>query len=514
LLTGRNARRFITINIGGTMRNVLLALFLSTALIPAVHAETVKITLLGVGDIYNFDGGKTRGGPARLNAAARAERAANSNTFYVMDGDMFSPSLLSGLDKGENMVVLTNIVPFDLAVPGNHEFDFGSENFAEKVKLSKYPWGAINIAGADGKPLDGLGGVMVKDVQGVKVALIPVALDETKEESSAGGLTFGPTAKSAIAAAKQARANGADLVVGVVHAAHSDDQLMFNSKAFDIILSGHDHDLITQYNGITAYVETSTEANYLVPVDVTVDVQNKDGKRSISWQPAFRFIDTATVQPDPETQKIVDQFAAELNKDLDVVVGKTETPIDSRRDIVRSQESTMGNLIADAMKKAVGADVALANGGGIRGNKQYDAGAVITRRDVLTELPFGNKTVLVEVTGKQIWDALENGFSQLEDGAGRFPQVAGLTIVADKTKPAGSRVVSVNVSDKPLDLATTYKLATNDYMLGGGDGYTALTGGKVIIDGNNGKLLANDLMVFIKEAGSVSPKVEGRIIFK
>ena len=121
------------------MRKALFALILSTVLVPAARAETVKITLLGVGDIYNFDGGKTRGGLARLNAVARAERAANPNTLYVMDGDMLSPALLSGLDKGENMVVLTNVVPFDLAVPGNHEYDFGPDNFTAKIKLSKYP---------------------------------------------------------------------------------------------------------------------------------------------------------------------------------------------------------------------------------------------------------------------------------------------------------------------------------------------------------------------------------------
>ena len=496
------------------MRNALLALFLSTALSPAARAETVKITLLGVGDIYNFDGGKTRGGIARLNAVARAERAANPNTLYVMDGDMLSPSLLSGFDKGENMVVLTSIVPFDLAVPGNHEFDFGPENFAAKMKLSKYPWGALNIATADGKPLDGLAGVTMKDVAGVKIALIPIAQDTTPEVATTGDLKFSDSVKAAVTAAKKARDDGADLVVGVVQAPRSQDFQMIASKAFDAILSGDDHELATEYNGITAYVETSIDANYLVPVDLNVTVETKDGKRSVKWEPAFRFIDTATVQPDPETQAKIDGYKAELSKELDVAVGISTTALDSRRNVVRTQEAAIGNLIADAMKKAVGADVAIANGGGIRGDKQYDAGATVTRRDVLTELPFGNKTVLVEVSGKQIWDALENGFSQIEDGAGRFPQVAGLTVVANKTKPAGSRVVSVNVGDKPIDPATTYKLATNDYMLGGGDGYTALAGGKVIIDGNNGKLLANDLMVFINEAGNVSPKVEGRITFK
>ena len=496
------------------MRKYLFGMLcLSTALSGAALADTVKITFLGVGDVYKFEGGKERGGMARLNAVARAERAANPNTIYVMDGDMLSPSLLSGFDKGENMIVLSNVVPFDLAVPGNHEFDAGPENFAAKVKLSKFPWAAINIATADGKAPEGLGGVVMREMSGVKVALIPAGDDETPVESTTGTLKFAPTTETAITAAKQARKDGADLVVGVVHAAHSDDQAMFNSKVFDILLSGHDHDLIMQYNGITAYVETSTEANYLVPIDLSVNVEVKDGKRNVSWQPSFRYIDTATVQPDPETQKIVDQYKADLGKELDVSLGKTEGPLDSRRNMVRTQETAIGNLIADAMRDAVGADIAITNGGGIRADKQYAAGSEITRRDILTELPFGNVTVLADVTGKQILGALENGFSKVEDGAGRFPHVSGMVVTADLKQPVGSRVVSVMVGGKPLDPAATYKLATNDFMLNGGDGYAGLAG-KTLIGANGGKLLANDVMALIKKQGGITAKVEGRIVFK
>lgn len=484
------------------------------AIVGPASAETVKITILGVGDIYKFDGGKTRGGVARLNAVARAEKAANPNTLYLFNGDMLSPSLMSGFDKGENMVKVTNVMPFDLAVPGNHEYDFGPENFAAMMKLSKYPWAAINITNADGSPAQGLGGVTVKEVAGVKVALVPVAQDTSPQTASTGDLKFGPTAKSAIDAAKAARKDGADLVVGVVQAPHSDDQAMLASKAFDVIVSGDDHDLVVQYNGITAYVDTSTDANYLVPIDLSVNVEEKDGKRTVKWEPNFRFIDTANVQPDPETQKIVDEYTALLDKELNVVIGKTEGPLDSRRNVVRTEEAAIGNLIADAMRDAVGAEIAITNGGGIRADKEYAAGSDITRRDVLSELPFGNVTVLTEVTGQQVLDALENGFSKIEDGAGRFPHVSGLKVEADATKPAGSRVVSVMVGDKPLDKAATYKLATNDYMLDGGDGYTALKGGKVIVDGRGGKLIANDVMVLIRKVGTVTAKVEGRMVIK
>lgn len=122
------------------------ALAFLTALSAApLAADTVKLTLLGVGDLYNFAEDDGRGGFARVNAVARAERAANPNMLYVFDGDMLSPSIQSGFDKGQNTIDFTNLVPFDLAVPGNHEFDFGAENFVEKIKASKYPWAAVML---------------------------------------------------------------------------------------------------------------------------------------------------------------------------------------------------------------------------------------------------------------------------------------------------------------------------------------------------------------------------------
>ena len=107
--------------------------------------------------------------------------------------------------------------------------------------------------------------------------------------------------------------------------------------------------------------------------------------------------------------------------------------------------------------------------------------------------------------------ALENGVSQVEKTAGRFPHVSGMTFAFDPSKPAGERVSNVMVGDQALDTGKMYKLATNDYAAGGGDGYKMLRGGKVLIGGLSAKLLANDVMAYIRKKGSVSPKIEGRI---
>ena len=173
--------------------------------------------------------------------------------------------------------------------------------------------------------------------------------------------------------------------------------------------------------------------------------------------------------------------------------------------------TAIGNLIADALRAQTQSDVAIVNGGGIRGNKQYPAGTELTRRDILTELPFGNRTVKLAVTGDMIKAALENGVSDVANAAGRFPQVSGLTFTADLMRPVGQRVDNIMIGGKPLDPAASYTLATNDYMAGGGDGYVALEAGTPLLAVRDGKLMANDVMAYIAAQKTVAPKVEGRI---
>ena len=119
--------------------------------------------------------------------------------------------------------------------------------------------------------------------------------------------------------------------------------------------------------------------------------------------------------------------------------------------------------------------------------------------------------VKLEVTGDKIEAALENGFSQVREVGGRFPQVSGMEIVADLDQPPGDRVVSVTIGGAPLDPARTYTLATNDFMARGGDGYKAFIGAKMLIDPAGGVLMASQVIDHVAAASTVEPKVEGRI---
>ncbi len=171
----------------------------------------------------------------------------------------------------------------------------------------------------------------------------------------------------------------------------------------------------------------------------------------------------------------VKELAKPIEELRSKVIAKTEAPIDGSRETCRAKECEMGSLVADAMLdrvKGQGVTVAITNGGGLRAS--IDGGDV-TMGEVITVLPFQNTLSTFQLKGSDIRAALENGLSQVEEGGGRFPQVAGLKYSFDRSKPAGSRLVSVEVKEgdafAALDPEKTYSLVSNNFMRGGGDGY-------------------------------------------
>jgi 2',3'-cyclic-nucleotide 2'-phosphodiesterase (5'-nucleotidase family) len=490
---------------------VFLAVFASLLSTGAV-AEEVTVTFVQTNDIDKFEGSDERGGFARLNAVVRAERAKGGYVVYGHAGDMISPSLLSGLDKGEHTIMLTNLMPPDAFAPGNHEFDFGPDVFLKRMAEAKYPRLAANLRDVDGKPLPGFSDTLMLERGPIKIGIVGLTLDTSYQVSSPGNLKIANAVETGLAKAKELRAGGADFVVALTHSGHAEDRAMYDSHLFDLIMTGHDQDLLVNYDGRTAMMESYEQADFVTIADIAFDISEKDGKRVVTWHPSFRIIDSKYVTPDPETKAKADELAAMLAKELDVAIGITTTPLDSRRATVRTGEAALGNFVADAMKEAVKADIAITNGGGLRGNKEYPAGHALTRKDVLTELPFGNRTVKLQVTGATILSALENGFSDIEINAGRFPLVSGLNVEYDPSKPKGSRVISVAANGKPLDVNAKYTIATNDFMANGGDGYVVFREARPLLTARDAKLMANDVMAYIAQHKRISPQIEGRIV--
>jgi len=478
----------------------------------ALAQEAVTLRFVQTNDIDRMGAEKGRGGFARLATVVKEEKA-KGNAFFVHAGDTISPSLLSGFDKGAHIIDILNHMGVDAMVPGNHEFDLGPDAFRARMAEAKFDVLATNIIDGNGIPANTKPEKMV-EVQGVKVGFFGLTTEDTPIASSPGDIKFASTIDTARAKARELREKGADIVVALAHTPLEVDMIVARSAGVDVIIGGHDEHLLAFYDGKVVLSESESQANYINVVELAVTKTTKDGKTSVTWTPNFRIVDSAGVKPDPEIEAVVKGYEDKLSKELDVEIGVTETPLDSRRATVRGGEAAIGNLIADALRASVGADVAITNGGGIRADKQYEAGQKLTRRDILSEMPFGNTTVLLEVKGEQIKAALENGVSQVRELGGRFPQVSGIVAEVDLKEPVGSRVKSVKINGQPLDPAKTYKLATNDFMARGGDGYRAFADAKSLIDVSASQLMASQVIDYVAKAGKVAPKVEGRIVLR
>lgn len=481
-------------------------------------AQTVRLTFVLVNDIYLMNeqkgpDGRMRGGFPRLAAIVKAERAKGGTVIFAHAGDTLSPSLLSGIDHGYHIVSLTNMIRPDFFVPGNHEFDFGKENFIRRMGEAKFPLYAANMRNADGNPMSGFKDRTIVDVGGIRIGMTGAALTETPQVANSGDVRFSPAVSSIQEQAKLLRSEGADFVVAVVHTPRNQDMELFHSRACDLILTGHDHDLFLDYDGRTAIVESSHDAHFVTMIDLTLRLDTREGRR-LNWFPRFRVVDTAEVEPDPDVLAAVKGFEAELSKEFDVAIARTDVELDSRTAAVRTGEAAIGDLFADAIRFTTGAQIAIVNGGGLRGEKVYPPGSEITRRNVFAELPFGNHVAVLEVGGKLVREAIENGVGQLPRYAGRFPQVSGMSFEADLTRPPGERVVSIKVGNEPLDETKMYKLAVNDFMARGGDGYTMFRNARQLVPDNDGPLMANEVMVYLRRLGTVKTGIDGRIALK
>ena len=227
--------------------------------------------------------------------------------------------------------------------------------------------------------------------------------------------------------------------------------------------------------------------------------------------PYVDYISLSNIPSDDVTRKQIEQYSNRLNRLLNTELGVFESTVKTTRRSVRSEENEFGNLLADAMKLFVGSDIAIINGGVIRGNNIYPPGTTITRGLIATELPFRSRVVLIKVTGQDIIDALNNGVSRLGELKGRFPHVAGIEYAVS---PVGGtyKVHSVLFNGKAIELERTYTVATSDYIATGGDGYTMLSGSRPISIGVRLTPLLSEVLVnYIQEKQVIKIQTEGRI---
>ena len=482
----------------------------------------ITITILQLNDVYQItpvDRGK-RGGMARVATLAKQIRAASPNTLFLLAGDFLSPSVASRIFKGEQMVAALNAVGLDIATLGNHEYDFGADILRERMKESKFAYTISNVTDSKtGKPFGGADSYIIREFGGVKVGIFGLLLPETAQLSFPGpGVKFEDPVAVGKRVADTLRRQGADIVIALTHLAMRDDKRLAAEAKVDLIIGGHEHELLESLVGSTPILKMGSDARNLGRIDIRVIPQRRVAAkrtRARLGRARIHSIDFAAIPvddkiaDDPAVADVVAKYEKQLDDNLGAVIGKTSVMLEARAAVVRRQEANLGNFLADVYKQKLASDVALVNSGSIRSDATYGPGD-LTKKDVLTILPFENTLVKVRVTGAHLKRLLENGVSVAGQEDGRFPQVAGMKFTYDASKPVGSRVTSIEVGGAPVDPNKQYTMALSAFVLGGGDGYD-FKGAEVVVKPEDGPVEPDVVMEAIREKQTISPQVEGRI---
>ncbi len=502
-----------------TIRSAVLAVAFGAATVigaTVAIAHEVKITFLHFNDMYEIGPTDGAGGFAQLMTVLKRERAKNPNAIVTFGGAMLGPSVLSSITKGEQMIELANAIGIDVAEVGHHDFAYGPDVLKQRIAESKFPWLGANVVGADGKTPLGLKTTLIKTIdEEIKVGFLGVITPDAAFQSAAGPtIKFLPVAEAARAAVKELKDQGAHLIVALTFLLTTEDRALIAAvPEIDIVLGGRELERLATNVGTkrVPLVKTRMNGEDVVQVDAFINIHG--GERSL--RTAMNRFDTKNIDGDAAIMPIVNKWNDRAEKELSQPVGKVTTPLDSRRDFVRTRETAIANLFADALRAGAKAEIGILNTGGVRGDQTYDANVTFTRKDVLKEYPFGNRSVVLELKGEDLWTALENGVSDVGNRAGRFPGVSGIKFTYDQNKDPGARLVEATINGKPLDKNATYRVATLDFMYTGGDGYVDSLGkGKKLIDPADGLLLSQLIIDHIAEKGFVAPKVEGRIVEK
>jgi 2',3'-cyclic-nucleotide 2'-phosphodiesterase (5'-nucleotidase family) len=434
-------------------------------------------------------------GYANLATLVNMGRSVTNKNLLLDAGDVSHGTLLTNLFEGETAAVLLDMLGYDAVVPGNHDFNYGKERLIEAAKLAEQ-YSDLRVLAAN--VLDEQGNMVFQPYQlyyydGFTVGVIGATTPDTETKThpkNVEGLSFmsDEVVYGAQAMVDEVRER-ADYVIVLAHLGLDEDgsygvtskMLAENVKGIDLIVDGHSHTVLE--NGMrvgdTLIVSAGEYMKQVGLVEIAVRNGKAAGETAVlisaedvadpSKNEYAKMLGITEVTPDPQVTAYIESQKARLEEITTEVVAYTPVFLDGERNNVRTKPTNLGNMIAQAMVEATGADVAFTNGGGIRAS--IPAGDV-TRGDIITVLPFNNTVVVVEVTGQDIYDALEWGYSRLPESNGGFPQTANMGIVYSRFSDPGNRIKRVLINGKVVDRNATYRLATNDFMAAGGDGYT------------------------------------------
>lgn len=519
------------------MKKLLLTTAAAVGLTSGVALADYSLTILHTNDFHarfepisKYDSGcssednaegKCFGGSARLVTAVAETRARSNNSILVDGGDQFQGTLFYTYYKGTLAAEMMNKLGYDGMTVGNHEFDDGPEVLRGFMDAVDFP---VLMSNADVTKEAFLADALKKSViierGGEKIGMIGLTPEDTDELASPGdNITFSDPVAAVQGEVDALTAQGVNKIIVLSHSGFGvDKRVAAETTGVDVIVGGHSNTFLSNTSdraegpyptmvGSTALVSAYAYGKFLGELNVTFN----DAGEIIEAIGEPIIMDGAVVEDDQTVARIA-EAAKPLDEIRNKVVAETATEIVGVREECRAMECAMGNLITDAMLDRVkdqGIQIAIQNGGGIRAS--IDAGPV-TMGEVLTVLPFQNTLSTFQVSGATIVEALENGVSQMEEGAGRFPQVAGMTFTVDPSAEAGSRISDVMVAGMPIDADKVYGVVSNNYVRNGGDGYKMFRAAQNAYD--YGPDLADVTAEFIAQNAPYTPYKDGRITVK
>ncbi|MDR7073923.1 bifunctional metallophosphatase/5'-nucleotidase [Fictibacillus barbaricus] len=527
------------------MKKTLTALALSLALTPwgsVVNAEGkthqehkpkhtgnhyLNVQLLGVNDFHGqIDvtrkvAGQDVGRADYLAAYLKQRESENENTLIVHAGDMVGASTpSSALLQDEPTVEIMNEIGFDVGTLGNHEFDEGVDELKRLIyggshpktgyfEGADFPYIAANVIDKETKkPI--LPPYVIKKVNGVKIGFIGVALSDTPDvvtPSGTAGVEFTDETEAINKAAKELKHKGVKAMVVLAHNPidQTGDQVSGElvdiakgvDDEVDVMFGGHNHRSANAIVDGKLLVESYSYGTAFSDVDLKIDRRTKDiVEKKAEIVTTFHNGITPDANVSALIKKAEDQVAPIINE----VVGHAPALLSGEGSY--NGETVLGNIIADSMTEQTGTDFAFMNPGGIRA--VIEPGDV-TWGELFTVQPFGNDLVTMSLTGAQIKQLLESQWSSEE----KILQISGLKVVYNMAKPVGERTVSMTKTDgTPIEPGTEYTITVNNFMAGGGDGYT------VLLEGKNPTINVTDLdalVNYFKKRDEVTGAVEGRI---
>ena len=460
-----------------------------------------------------------QGGLAERASYVKSARAASANVLLVDAGDMNTGPALSNMFAAEPDFLAYNLIGYDAGTFGNHEFDGNQAKLDKQISLAQFPFVSSNVKTADGQFLGGHQ-YLVKDYDGFRVGLFGITTLRTLVTASPDkSLTFINEIEAAREAVKALREKEkADIVIGLTHIGDikefpghiTSPELAAAVPGIDIIVDGHSHSFFERPHkiGETSIVSANEWGKYVGEGKLSI----ADGKLvRFDWKPVeINSKDSQPYPPDPQIAALLSPYIAKAGASLKEAVGEAADTFVFGSRLTRYGETALGNMITDAnvwyfkMNAGQHIDFAFHNGGNMRAELPKGA---LTREQILTVLPFENYLFIVSLKGSDILD-LFNFIAAIPQGSGGFPQFS--KEVRYTLDVPAKAIRDLTIGGAPVDPNKTYRFCTNDYLLGGGDGYTVLT--KAENPFNTSLLLSYVVIEYIaSQNGIITPATDGRM---